>query len=145
MGKLLVRCTSCGSLNKANFSDITKKPKCGKCKKDLSRNIVPLDVTLATFDSEVINYNGAVLMDLWSPTCGYCLQLNPILDRLASEKGEALKIVKVNVAQDGDLASRFNVQGVPMMILFKNGQKVDELAGFLPEPQLKQWLSSMGV
>jgi thioredoxin 2 len=145
MSKLLVRCTSCGSLNKADFSDSAKKPKCGKCKGDLEKNMVPVDITSASFDEEVTAYEGAVLLDLWSPTCGYCMQLNPILERIAAEKGESLKIVKVNVATESALASRFNVQGVPMMILFERGQKIDELAGFLPEPQLKQWLTSKGV
>ncbi|MGI5831290.1 MAG: thioredoxin [Thermoguttaceae bacterium] len=87
------------------------------------------DLSEADFDSTVLNATVPVLVDFWSPTCGPCRALAPVMDRLADEFGDEALILKVDLYDNMNLAQRFNVESIPTILLFKDGNEVARLSG----------------
>ncbi|GGI72854.1 co-chaperone YbbN [Saccharopolyspora subtropica] len=104
-----------------------------------------VDVTEATFQAEVIDRSMQVpvVVDLWATWCGPCKQLSPVLEKLAQEGNGAWVLAKIDVDANPRIAQLFQVQSVPMVIAIAGGQPVDAFAGAQPEPQLRQWISSL--
>lgn len=95
-----------------------------------------VNVTDQTFANEVES-KGTVVVDFWAPWCGPCKMLAPILDELAQEVGDDVKIAKVNVDENPESAARFGVMSIPTMIFFKDGQPVDKVVGLNSKEALK--------
>lgn len=104
---------------------------------------IMLDLTETMFHEEVLNADKLVLVDFWAPWCGPCRMVGPILEQLASEYQELAKVVKVNVDENGALASKYGVMSIPTIIFFKDGQEVERLVGAMPktaiEGKLEHW------
>lgn len=88
-------------------------------------------VTDDNFASEI--KEGLVLVDFWAPWCGPCKMIAPVLNEIDEEKGNQVKIVKLNVDENSDTTSEYGVMGIPALILFKDGEKVDQAIGFQPK------------
>ena len=99
-------------------------------------------VNTDTFDSEVTNHNGLTLVDFWASWCGPCRLLAPTLEKVQGEREDTVKIVKVNIEENPEIAQRFRVQNIPLMILFKDGQMVDQLLGNQPKVKIEKMLDS---
>lgn len=97
---------------------------------------VVVNVTNSTFKEEVLDSNQAILVDFWAPWCGYCTRLSPVLEELAEDLGDDLKVVKVNVDENRDLATKYNVKSLPTLLVMKEGQVADTLMGFMPKASL---------
>jgi thioredoxin 1 len=82
-----------------------------------------------------------VLVDFWAEWCGPCRMVAPVLEQIAAEQAGKLKIVKLNVDENQQTPSEFGVTGIPTMILFKDGQMVERIVGFMPKPQLMNKLN----
>jgi thioredoxin 1 len=93
------------------------------------------------FETDVMAFEKPVLVDFWAPWCGPCRMLEPILEQLAGER-EDLRIVKVNVDDNPDLASRYQVRGIPALALFDQGELVANHVGVASLETLKTWLDS---
>lgn len=104
------------------------------------KNIVEL--TEAGFESEVLNASGLVLVDFYAPWCGPCKMLAPMLDPLAAEFAGRVTFAKLNVDDALEIAGRYNITGVPTLLLFRNGEVVDRVVGMAPPQALKNWLES---
>lgn len=96
----------------------------------------PIDVTQATFKSEVIESATPVLVDFWAEWCGPCKKLSPLLDEIAEEMGDQVKVAKVNVDNERTLDAMFQVMSIPTVLLFKDGKKVDEFVGLRPKHEI---------
>jgi thioredoxin 1 len=92
---------------------------------------------------EVTEANGIILVDFWAPWCGPCKQLSPILDEFSKEVGNKATIAKVNVDDCPDIAAKYNVRGIPTLILFKDGKVVDTKVGSLSRAALASWVDSV--
>ena len=104
----------------------------------MSEKIAQLDTT--HFAAGVAG-DTPVLVDFWAPWCGPCKAIAPILEELATEMAGKLKIAKVNVDDNGDLAAQYGVRAIPTMLLFKGGEKVDQLVGMMDKAALKAKLA----
>jgi thioredoxin 1 len=96
-------------------------------------------ITDAAFEQEIRGQT-PVLVDFWAEWCGPCRMVAPVLEQLAVDQASKLKIVKLNVDENPETPSRFNVTGIPTMMLFKDGELVERIVGFLPKPQLMRKL-----
>lgn len=93
--------------------------------------------TDANFESEVSKSEGVVLVDFFAPWCGPCKMMAPVIDKLAEEYSGKAKIGKMDVDENNETAMKYEVQSIPTLIIFKNGEVVDKLIGFQSEEALK--------
>ena len=105
-----------------------------------------LDVTEETFEKEVLQYPGIVLLDFYGTQCPPCRILAPVLDELASQFGERIKIIKIDGEENSKLVNQYSVMGFPTLILLKNGAEVDRSIGYMAgesnKLRLKAWIES---
>jgi thioredoxin 1 len=99
-----------------------------------------IHVSEGTFDAEVLKSDKPALVDFWAPWCGPCRAIAPVLDEIASEYKDKVKVAKVNVDENRSLAGNHGVMSIPTMILFKNGKVMDKLIGLVPKERLKELL-----
>ena len=99
-------------------------------------------VTSATWEQEVLKSPTLVLVDFWAVWCGPCRMIAPTVEELAKEYTGKLKVMKLNTDENPDIASRYKIMGIPTIMLFKDGQKVDQVVGAVPKPQLKAKIDS---
>ena len=95
-----------------------------------------LEVTDATFASEIEHSSGLVLVDFWATWCGPCQIVAPVLDQLAGEYTGRLRVAKLDVDNNQRTAMRFNVRSIPSILFFKDGRHVDTVVGAVPKPVL---------
>ena len=88
------------------------------------------------FNSEVIDFDGISIVDFWAEWCGPCKMIGPIYEEVAGELTNA-KFTKVNVDECPNLAGKYRVASIPTIMVFRNGEPIDTLVGFMPKPQLK--------
>jgi thioredoxin 1 len=98
------------------------------------------DVTEATWDEEVAQSDKLVLVDFWAEWCGPCHAVSPVLERIADERQDEIKLVKVNIDEEQALASRFGIASIPTMILFESGQPKAAAIGAQPKASLERSL-----
>jgi len=101
----------------------------------------PQVVSDQNFEAEVIKSDTPVLVDFWAAWCGPCRMVAPVLEEIANEQGEKVKIAKLDVDANPITAGRFGVRSIPTMILFKNGRETQRLVGYMPKEKLLQQLN----
>ena len=97
-------------------------------------------VTGTSFEQEVLQSDTPVLVDFWAEWCGPCHAVSPILDKIVEERQGELKLVKVNIDEEQDLAQRYGVMSIPMMVLFKDGEPAAQTVGAQPKGALERAL-----
>ena len=95
-----------------------------------------------TFQEDISSEVNLVLVDFWAEWCGPCKQIGPILEEIAEERKEKLKILKLNIDENPETPQKYNVRGIPTLMLFKDGTLIDTKIGSLPKPNLNDWIES---
>jgi thioredoxin 1 len=101
----------------------------------------PVTLSDSTFDEEVKSSSEAVLVDFWAEWCGPCKMIAPVLDEIAAEQAGAIKVAKLNVDENPDVARRFDVMSIPTLIVFKDGEAKKRLVGAKGKGQLLEELA----
>ena len=109
------------------------KKKTGGLKEDL--NMSAINVNKKNFNQEVLNSDKPVLMDFWAPWCGPCRMVVPLVEEIAKERSD-IKVVKINVDEEQELAMQFGVMSIPTLVVMKNGKIVNQVTGARPKAQI---------
>jgi thioredoxin 2 len=134
----LIRCSYCGATNRVPRDKIQQglEPVCGRCKRPLLLTHKPVTITDANFSAEVEQSPLPVLLDLWAPWCGPCRMVAPVIDALATEMVGRVRVAKLNVDENPGTAARFNVVGIPALLVLKGGREIDRIVGAQPKTEI---------
>jgi thioredoxin 2 len=123
-------CPKCGAINRTEAGKLDRGPVCSRCKArlDYSR---PLDVDEEQFE-RAVNSELPVLVDFWSPGCGPCRSMHPVVEELARGHAGRALVLRLNTDQNPGLSARFRIQGVPTFILFRHGRESGRQVGAVP-------------
>lgn len=102
-----------------------------------------MDVTEADFEEQVLNADVPVMVDFWSPSCGPCRALAPVLDELAAENGDECRFVKINVFENTGIAGKYGVDMLPTIMIFDDGEVVERLTGAQPKDVLQEAIDAV--
>ena len=102
-------------------------------------------ITDESFEKDVLQAQGPVLVDFWAEWCGPCKQIAPSLEQIAEELADQVTIAKLNIEESPTTPSRYGVRGIPTMMLFKGGQMASMKVGAMPKQKILEWLSETGV
>ena len=142
--QIVVTCSNCKAKNRVDELRLANgEAKCGRCgqKLDLAQESKPLVITDQTFEREVLSARGKpVLVDCWAPWCGPCRMVGPIIDQLAVESEGRYRIAKLNVDENPQTASRFQIASIPTMLIFKDGKLIDRVIGAQPKQTIAERL-----
>lgn len=99
-----------------------------------------IEINEKNFDEKI--KSGATLIDFWAPWCGPCRMLTPIIEELTEEMKDKIKIFKCNVDENQALSGKFNVSGIPTLIIFKDGKLIAQRSGMAPKKVIEDWINS---
>ena len=99
-----------------------------------------IDISDANFDSEVLKSDKPVLIDFWAEWCGPCKVLGPVIDEVAEDYSDRVKFVKLNIDNNPSNTQKFGIRGIPTLLLFKNGEKIDTSVGVLSKSELASFI-----
>jgi thioredoxin len=141
----IITCPNCGTKNRVDQRAEAAQPVCGKCGAKLevppaAAEIHPVTATEANF-SEIVSAAKPVLVDFWAVWCPPCGAIAPVLDELARQADGRYVIAKLNVDENPGLAQKYQIDGIPTMLFFKNGQLVDRIVGAVPKRAIEQKLA----
>ena len=143
----VVACRHCGAKNRVDEIRLANsEAKCGRCGEKLEataneQDSKPFNITDQTFEREVLQATGRpILVDCWAPWCGPCRMIAPVLDQLAAESNGSYRIAKLNVDENPQVSSRFQISSIPTMLIFKDGKLIDRLIGAQPKQTIAERL-----
>jgi len=137
---VIIKCKNCSARNKVSIEKIFNHPVCGKCRSRLSVPDRPLSVSELDFNEEVLAETIPTAVDFWAPWCGPCQMVGPILEEIAGKYPGRIKVVKINSDENPNLSFKYGIQGIPTIILFRDGREVDRVVGAVPRENILHFL-----
>jgi thioredoxin 2 len=142
----VVVCRKCGAKNRVAQERLHDRQLCRYCHAPLlvsERKIVAVNVSDIDFAREVLASPCPVLLMTWAPWCAYCRMLHPIIERIAAEYKDRLKVARLNVEDNPAVSSQYAVQGVPTVLIFKDGKLMNKMVGVLSEEEIERQLTAV--
>ena len=102
---------------------------------------MPIKVSDASFQADVLDSKKPVLVDFWAEWCGPCRMIAPALEEISGQVGDKVKIVKLNVDENPNTAAKYGIMSIPTLLMFKNGEIFSRQVGAAPKQKLQQWIS----
>ncbi len=145
MNSVIVSCSSCSKKNRIPVDKQHLLPKCGHCKApiDMTNQAVPVELSDGNFHDFVKQALLPVMVDFFSPTCGPCQTMLPIVNDMARDHINKYIIAKVDTSKNFQIASFFNIRGVPSFFFFKDGSLMDQISGAVSRDLLERKLESL--
>ena len=132
-------CPHCDSLNRIPCDKDARQAKCGRCHEPLfTGGAIP--VSAKSFETHIRYDDIPVVVDFWAAWCGPCKMMAPIYERVAAEMEPNLRFLKVDTEREPQLAERYNIRGIPMLMLFRKGTVLGQRAGAVDAQTLRAWL-----
>ena len=136
---VVLACVFCGRLNRVDLARLGDGPRCGECSRPILLDR-PVKVSAESFDETIRSATVPVLVDFYADWCGPCRILGPVVDELASRHAGHMLVLKVDTDRDGELATRFEVRGIPTVVAFQNGVESGRHVGVARRAELETLL-----
>jgi thioredoxin 2 len=145
VNNIILVCPQCSTKNRIPAGKQHLSAKCGKCGAQITpgTKAVPVELTDSDFQSFIKNASLPVMVDFYSPTCGPCQSIAPVISNLSKEYLGKVIIAKLDTSGNPGTAMHYQIRGVPSLYFFKNGEVADQIVGAPPENQLRQKLNSI--
>lgn len=145
MNERTVPCPACGAKNRIPPEKSHLQPKCGRCGQRLNLSMVGSVINLddTGFARLVSRSSIPVMVDFFSPTCGPCRSLAPVIETIAKQYAGRVNIAKLDTSSYQLTAGKYGIRGVPTLIFFKNGQAVDQIVGAVPQREIEMKLNNL--
>ena len=139
---LKVSCLSCGVTNNYPENIAGKRVVCGRCKSTLPQPGTVIELNFEQASQFLWNAGLPILVDFYSPTCGPCLAMHPIVESLAQRRAGEIMVVRINVDYNPQIGAQFGIQGVPTFLILHKGQERGRTTGAIPEADFAFWVAS---
>jgi thioredoxin 2 len=136
-----VVCARCDAVVRVPEARLGDDPHCPRCHESLFEGH-PVELTAERFDRHVAGSDVPVVVDFWAPWCGPCRSMAPVFERAAAATEPAARFAKLNTDEAQAIAARYDIRGIPTLMVFRNGREHARQAGALDEGTLRRWLAS---
>ncbi len=138
----IVPCPACNTLNRVPREKLSAGPagKCGRCGSPLFKGH-PVALNAVSFELHATKSDIPLLVDFWAPWCGPCKTMAPHFEKAASNLEPTVRLAKVNTDEEQQLAGRFNIRGIPTMILLKHGKEIARQSGLMDAAGIENWVA----
>lgn len=143
---VIIECLRCGTKNRLPRARINEKPLCGRCHAPLdtaSFAVRPLETTDGTFARDVLAAVEPALVYAYSPTCPYCRMLSPVIDQMAVKFEGAALVARIDVTANPVTSAKYGIQGVPTLLLFRDGKLTKRMVGVLSGDEIERNLKGI--
>jgi thioredoxin 2 len=143
---VLVSCGSCGTANRLRYPHLERATRCGKCRTALPFPSTPIDApTAQVFDAAVTQASVPVVVDFWAAWCGPCHMMAPEVDKVAERTAGKSLVLKVDTDANPDLSQRYQIRGIPTIIIFAGGKEATRASGVQPAANIERMLSPFAI
>jgi len=139
---LHVVCPECNATNRIPQASEGKEINCGRCHRPLF-GAAPKSLDATGFQAQISKSQVPVVVDFWAPWCGPCRAMAPVFEQVSAQMGARARFIKVNTEEQPALASRYGIQSIPTLAIFRDGSEIARCSGAMPAGDLQRWLQSV--